>query len=450
MAFYRCTSLAGATLGTRVASIGGGAFGYCTSLTSAAIPNAVTNIGIGAFSNCTSLAEISVAALNADYSSLAGVLFNKNQTTLIEYPAAKAAGDYSIPSSVTSISDYAFASCTRLTNLTIPDSVTNIGRAAFVFCTSLANIAIPNSVSSLRDQTFLACTSLTNVTIPNSVSGLGFIAFAHCTSLTSIIIPDSVTNLGMRTFEYCTDLTSVTIPESVTSIGYGVFGSCANLTNIMIPGSVTNISDNAFSDCPSLTGVYLKGDALEISSQAFNGASNVTLYCLAGTTHSGLTYAGRPAVPWKPWAQTSDTCFGVRTNQFGFNIAWPAVRSSWWRSARIWRIPPGFRWTTEWKQNFISLSKQSQSLIWGKCFVLCLIAEQVTPEVTQAIRGDKFGLFGVVRIKGGGGNVFIADLQGKQVYGKVPALPLDVRKFSKQAQEMLQGLVALPAAATHK
>jgi hypothetical protein len=104
----------------------------------------------------------------------------------------------------------------------------------------------------------------------------------------------------------------------------------------------------------------------------------------------------------------------------------------------------------EWKANFAMISKKSQSLIWGKCFVLCLVAEQVAPEVTQAIKGNSFGLFGIVRLKGGGGNVFIADLNGKQVYGKVPALPMDVHTFSKSAQGLLQRLVALPVEAPRK
>ena len=65
-------------------------------------------------------------ALNSVYSSVDGVLFNKSQTTLIQYPGGKA-GSYTIPNSVTSIGDYAFSGCTSLTSVTIPNSVTSIG-----------------------------------------------------------------------------------------------------------------------------------------------------------------------------------------------------------------------------------------------------------------------------------------------------------------------------------
>ena len=50
--------------------------------------------------------------------------------------------------------------------------------------------------------------------------------------------------------------------------------------------------------------------------------NHVTVYYLAGTTGWGPTFGGRPIVLWNPQAQTSDVSFGVRTNQFGFNIAW--------------------------------------------------------------------------------------------------------------------------------
>ena len=92
--------------GLPVTSIGNGAFANCTSLTSVTIPNSVTSIGGRAFSGCTSLSAITVEALNSFYSSVNGVLFNKSQTTLIQYPGGKA-GSYTIPNSVTSIGSFA-------------------------------------------------------------------------------------------------------------------------------------------------------------------------------------------------------------------------------------------------------------------------------------------------------------------------------------------------------
>src|ERR1035437_6548260 len=96
--------------GLPVTSIGSSAFYYCTRLTSVTIGNSVTNIGYRAFDSCTSLIAITVAATNSVYSSVAGVLFNKSQTTLIQCPGGKA-GSYTIPNTVTSIGSYAFYYC---------------------------------------------------------------------------------------------------------------------------------------------------------------------------------------------------------------------------------------------------------------------------------------------------------------------------------------------------
>jgi len=90
----------------------------------------VSSIGIRAFTACSSLGAIAVDALNPFYSSLDGILFDKNQTTLIQCPGAKA-GSYTIPNSVTSMGDSAFRECTSLASVTIGDSVFSIGKEVF-------------------------------------------------------------------------------------------------------------------------------------------------------------------------------------------------------------------------------------------------------------------------------------------------------------------------------
>ena len=138
-AFCDCTSLTSVTIPDGVTSIGEDTFRNCTSLTSVTIPNSVTSIGRGAFSNCAALTGIWVTEGNSYYSSDAsGVLFSKDKTTLVQCPGTLA--ECTIPDSVTSIGDWAFAGCTSLTSVTIPDGVTSIGWCAFADCESLTNV----------------------------------------------------------------------------------------------------------------------------------------------------------------------------------------------------------------------------------------------------------------------------------------------------------------------
>ena len=134
-AFYACSNLKGVTIPNGVLNIWRLAFSRCSSLTTVAIPKSVWNIGVEVFAECTSLSAIQVDGLNPFYSSVDGVLFNKLQTLLVEYPGGRA-GSYAIPSGVTTIGDWAFYVCTNLTNV-FPHSLTTIGDYAFYLCTGL-------------------------------------------------------------------------------------------------------------------------------------------------------------------------------------------------------------------------------------------------------------------------------------------------------------------------
>ena len=150
----------------------------------------------------------------------------------------------------------AFWGCSGLTSVTIPSSVTEIGRYAFA-SSGLTRVTIPSSVTEIGSSAFSCCSGLTSVTIPSSVTKIGYGTFSDCSGLTSVTIPSSVTEIGSSAFAYCRGLTSVTIPSSVTKIGYETFAYCRGLTSVTVPSSVTKIGDNAFSGCSGLTSVYV-------------------------------------------------------------------------------------------------------------------------------------------------------------------------------------------------
>ena len=206
----RLSNLKSVEIAEGVTSIGNWAFSEC-SLESIAIPSSVTSIGNFAFYECRSLTCISVDEANKNYKSIDGVLFSKDEKTLITYPAGKSETAYTIPSSVTSIGSYAFEYCNSLTSIKIPNSVTSIEIGAFSDCRKLTSIKIPSSVTSIEQSTFLGCRSLTSVTISNGVTSIGKYAFSDCGSLTSITIPSSVTNIECEAFSDCDSLKIITI-----------------------------------------------------------------------------------------------------------------------------------------------------------------------------------------------------------------------------------------------
>jgi hypothetical protein len=313
------------TNGLPVTGIEDYAFFYNTNVTSIVIPASITNITDLAFYECSSLTTISVATSNLVYSSVAGILFNKNQTALIAYPEVLTGG-YPIPTGVASIGDSAFEGCTNLTSVTIPASVTNIGQAPFEGCSALTAIsvntnnldftsvagvlfnenktavieypagnigtayAITNTVADIGDFAFEGCAYLTSITIPNSVTNIGNNAFASCSSLTNITIGSSVATIGNFAFTLCSSLPGITIPNNVTNIGYSVFEDCVRMVSVALPAHFPNIDDDVFNSCYDLASITIPNSVTNIGLEAFAGCSSLTNVVI-GTNVATIGYA---------------------------------------------------------------------------------------------------------------------------------------------------------------
>ncbi len=314
------------TIPDSVTQIEEGAFSSCIDLRAVTIGIGTTSIGEGVFANCIRLSNIEVDSLNPAYASVGGVLFNKELTEILAYPADRA-GSYTIPTSVITMRSRAFDGCAHLTNVTIPSGVTSIGDATFANCRALTSITIPetvvslgwsafagsglttvevpNSVVSLGDFVFEGCLWMTNATIGRGVIAIKEHAFLYCIKLTAIevdplnsayyshegvlfdraraslltypagksgsyAIPNDVSSIGDYAFSYCSGLSSIAIPETVATIGAYAFSSCNGLASVTIPKGVISLGSGAFDDCKSLTRFDV--DAL---NPAFSGVDGV-------------------------------------------------------------------------------------------------------------------------------------------------------------------------------
>lgn len=263
-AFYGCQNMTSVAIPNTVTTIGNYALAYCYRLTTLAIPNSVTtigekafegnfnltsvtipysvtSIGINAFRKCDILNQIEVDNKNNYYTSVDGILFSKDKTQLIRYPAGRVDTYFPIPNSVTVICYAAFERCNGLTSVTIPNSVTRIEEDAFFACHNLSSVTIPNSVTSIGNSVFSWCTSLTSVTISNGIISIGCFVFDYCESLTNITIGISVTNIGEDNFNGCSSLKDVyCFAEKVPRMdgnGYVFWGSSIGEATLHVPAS---------------------------------------------------------------------------------------------------------------------------------------------------------------------------------------------------------------------
>ncbi|MGN0543576.1 MAG: leucine-rich repeat domain-containing protein [Acutalibacteraceae bacterium] len=296
-AFGGCYHITDITIPNSVNIIGSRAFFDCYGITNITIPDSVNSIGSRAFEGCTSLESITVDINNSCYSSDEyGVLFNKDKTELIRYPAGNTRTAYDIPDGVANICSDAFRVCDSLESVTMPDSVTNIDGVAFSGCINLKNINISNSITVIRSVTFYACSSLTSIEIPDGVTNIQEIAFGACKNLKSIIIPDSVKGIERRAFESCESLTDVYYSgneEQWNNIVIGIYNTCLTHATIHFNFDGTHIH----SYVPSVT---------KAATCTQTGIITFTCFCGDSYTEETQLIAHTPS-EWKVTVEPTET-----------------------------------------------------------------------------------------------------------------------------------------------
>ena len=382
-AFSGCWSSVITKLPNNVTTIGNQAFFMCYGFTITAIPDSVTSIGEMAFLDCKILGEleisknvtkigdrafqgytltsINVSEQNPNYSSLDGILFNKDKSVLVQAPIRPKifdGGNYNIPDSVNTIATGAFETCYNLRSVIIPNSVTTIGSRAFYGLSDLKSVVIPDSVTAIGSWAFNGCSSLKSMVIPNSMTKIGEGAFSFCRSFTGdLVIPENVTYIGQGAFSGCSNLTSIevseknptyssvdgvlfskdmsvllqvfkgemtsgsyTIPNGVITIGDDAFFSCDGLKNVTIPNSVTNIGDSAFFGSNNLESLQIPESVTTIGNSAFQSCENLRQVDFLGDAPANI----------------GTKIFGV--NAKDFRISYNPAKSGW--STPIWNGYP--------------------------------------------------------------------------------------------------------------
>ncbi len=315
-AFAGCSALEQLAFPETLENIYASAFTNC-GLTSLYIPEKLENIGSNAFFGCSKMISIDVNENNAIYSSENGVLFNKDKTVLVFYPAAKSDTEYTLPSSVNTVATNAFYSnalesitlpeglmtleigsfraSSRLTSITLPSTIESIASLSFAYSPLLAEAKFFSKPPvSMQDNAFTGtasgfmikyftsehgwveyATTLDKHPIDTAISGttaLGIswrIDSAGILTLTGIGATDSYSpdtpapwSLSKEYFD------TVIISEGITEVGAHLFADCNNLRSVSLPTTLEKISDHAFDSC-GLTSVTLPGGLSYIGAFAF-------------------------------------------------------------------------------------------------------------------------------------------------------------------------------------
>lgn len=308
-AFDTTNGLKSITIPSTVTSLSDNAFWGCSALNSIYIPSSVVSIGTAVFS--TSSCLITVDAANPNYSSINGVLFNKYQTTLIQCPIT-ISGAYTIPSTVTTIGQEAFNSCSSISSITIPSSVNTINDYAFNWCNNLLTVNLPSTLTKIGNYAFYYCEKLQSINIPSSITSIGGAAFLGCWGLFTVDANNSyytsvngiLFNKTQTTLIQCpiSKSGSFTISSSVSSIANLAFvgSNCLvdvdtqnpnysaldgvlfnkNKTKLLyypiskvgsytIPSTVTALGNWSFYGCNSLTSINIPSSVITYGSGVF-------------------------------------------------------------------------------------------------------------------------------------------------------------------------------------
>lgn len=263
-----------AVIGKGVTSLGDNLLSDMQNVTEIILPSSVKSISDFAINYCDSLQKIQVDGSNRYFCNDAyGVLYSKNEKTLVHYPDGLALDSYTVPSSVTEIGSNAFLNSLNLKKISVAGNNTafssdsdgilyNKNKTALIVCptgSETTDVAIPSTVESVNPYAFRNC-NVKSVTMGNAVTYLGDRCFEHCNKLRSIKFSSGLRAIESYTFHGCYLLSEIVIPEGVEAIEFGAFYLCSNIRFITFPSTLKSIGGNAFYLCSKVAVIQNNSD----------------------------------------------------------------------------------------------------------------------------------------------------------------------------------------------
>lgn len=266
------------------------------SIRSVTVPNTMTTIEPGALQFAEYLTEIRIAG---DHPALAfedGVLYNRNEQSIVLYLQTNTAEHFEIPEGIRVIGDRAFYR-SRLVSVCFPGSVERIGRDSFNQCIRLSDVSLAEGLRSIGTDAFTNCDRLKSIDIPASVSEIGEAAFTDAHLKAIRVAPDNpvfavsggalinIRDGVLIAYPPMADAETCVIPEDVTRIGAFAFYRSHNLKKVVFPDGLLEIGSKAFLSCNHLMAIDLPDSVILLEKSAFGDNSDVeTLHLPAGLT----------------------------------------------------------------------------------------------------------------------------------------------------------------------
>ena len=247
-AFNGCIQLSSLTLSEGIRVIEEMAFSNCSDLTEVLIPASVECLGDGVFSDCLAMEQITVASENEHYVVRDDILYSKDLSVLVHYPASKEEQEFTIPEEVRKIAGLAFASNYFLMEVMLGDHLEEVGSYAFARCSSLSFISLPAQTTRLGVSPFHDCTMLLEIEVDPS---------NPCySSIDGVLYNKEQTQLIQYPAGLYDDFYKV--PDTVQEIAENACYDAQDLEVLKIPAGIRKIGDMAFAFCDQLRDVEIR------------------------------------------------------------------------------------------------------------------------------------------------------------------------------------------------